>query len=123
MMPLQVFAVATVFLLCAALAVAVWMLLRPPARSTAALRRRVDDLEADYATDHTELKRLVKRYRALEGHVYGSMEPEPDELAEPDGPNQPAAGSGTLELVPTPDFPEEEFRALLAQKRGLHGSA
>lgn len=94
-----------------------YVYIRPPARSATAMRRRLDDLESDYATDHTELKRLVKRYRALEGHVYGSMEPAEDELAAPGGPN-PEQGRD-LALLPDSDFPEEEFQQLVAKKRGL----
>lgn len=111
--------------LVAAVGIAILTLLAytyPPTRSVTALRRRVDALETDYATDHTELKRLVKRYRALEGHVYGSMEPDDDEAAA-DGHN-PAHAPGSassLALLPDPDFPEEAFQRLVEARRTQRG--
>lgn len=98
----------------------VWVYVRPPTRSGVALRRRLDDLEESSGGDHMELKRLVKRYRRLEGHVYGSMEPDEDEAA-PDGPNPSSQpGSGSLALIPDSDFPEDAFQAELARRRGTH---
>ena len=106
--------------------VLVYVYTRPPTRSNTALRRRLDDLEADHSTDHAELKRLVKRYRALEGHVYGSMEPEDDVVYTAGAPSGPNPDSGTghtpFALLPDSDFPEDEFQRLVASKRGLpHG--
>lgn len=97
-------------------AVLVGVYTRPPTRSAVALRRRMDELEESTDRDHVQLTRLIKRYRALEGHVYGSMEPADDEPA----PAAALPDSPQLELhTPRDDFPEDAFQAELARRRGV----
>jgi hypothetical protein len=88
-----------------------------------ALRRRLDELEELADRTHTELKRLIKRYRSLEGHVYGSFnapDDDEDEEVAPSGAPEPVRGQepDSLALVPDEtDFPEELFQAQLAARR------
>lgn len=116
------FVLSGALLLTVALLVAVYT--RPPTRSAVALRRRLDELEELADRTHVELKRLIKRYRSLEGHVYGSFdEPdEPDEEVAPTAAPQAAPAAGGPTLVPDApdvpqDFPEEAFQQLVNARR------
>jgi hypothetical protein len=96
--------------------------LLPPAASIRALRKRVTDCEALTEQLDARIARHLKRYRSLEGHVYGSMDGDDDdepEQAAPGGHNPAHTPEpGTLALIPE-DFPEDAFQAAVAQRRRL----